>query len=122
MLFRSLKTGAGNLPTLKDITKNPENLKFIELIATQIPRSLQDVDVAIINSGVAIDSKLNPVKDAIFLETASSDKSKPYVNIIVAREKDKDNALYKKVVKAYQSDEIKAFIKEFYKGAEIPAF
>ena len=118
----TLKAGAGNLPTLKDITKNPKNIKFIELVATQIPRSLQDVDVAIINSGVAIDAKLNPVKDAIFLETASTDKSKPYVNVIVAREKDKDNALYKKVVKAYQTDETKAFIKEYYKGAEIPVF
>jgi len=117
-----LKDGAGNLPTLKDITQNPKNIQFIELVATQIPRSLQDVDAAIINSGVAIDAKLDPIKGSIFIESASSDKAKPYVNVIVAREKDKDNAVYKKVVKAYQSADIKQFIQETYKGAQIPVF
>lgn len=117
-----LKNGTGNLPTLKDISENPKNIQFAELVANQIPRSLQDVDAAIINSGVAIDAKLNPVKDSIFIEDVSNEKAKPYINLIAAREKDKNNAAYKKVVKAYQSDEIKQFIKETYKGAQVPVF
>ncbi len=117
-----LKDGAQNLPTLKDIAENPKNIQFVELAATQIPRSLQDVDAAIINSGVAIDAKFNPVKDSILTEDVSNDKAKPYINLIAAREKDKDNEAYKKVVKAYQSDEIKQFIKEAYKGAQVPVF
>ncbi|WPC43480.1 MetQ/NlpA family ABC transporter substrate-binding protein [Clostridium sp. JS66] len=117
-----LKDGVGNLPTLKDISENPKNIQFVELAATQIPRSLQDVDAAIINSGVAIDAKFNPVKDSILIEDVTNDKAKPYINLIAAREKDKDNEAYKKVVKAYQSDDIKQFIKETYKGAQVPVF
>ncbi|AKN31845.1 methionine ABC transporter substrate-binding protein [Clostridium carboxidivorans P7] len=117
-----LKDGVGNLPTIKDIAENPKNIQFVELAATQIPRSLQDVDAAIINSGVAIDAKFNPVKDSILIEDVTNDKAKPYINLIAAREKDKDNEAYKKVVKAYQSDDIKQFIKETYKGAQVPVF
>lgn len=117
-----LKDGVGNLPTLKDISENPKNIQFVELVATQIPRSLQDVDLAIINSGVAIDAKFNPVKDSILIEDVTNDKAKPYINLIAAREKDKDNETYKKVLKAYQSDDIKQFIKETYKGAQVPVF
>ncbi|MCI1996831.1 MAG: MetQ/NlpA family ABC transporter substrate-binding protein [Clostridium luticellarii] len=117
-----LKEGVGLLPKLQDITENPKNIQFVELVATQIPRSLQDVDAAIINSGVAIDAKLNPVKDSIYLEDVSNKNAKPYINVIVARDKDKNNATYKKVVKAYQTDEIKKLIKDTYKGSEIPVF
>ncbi|MEY7999882.1 MetQ/NlpA family ABC transporter substrate-binding protein [Clostridium sp. Mt-5] len=117
-----LKEGVGLLPKLQDVTENPKNIQFVELVATQIPRSLPDVDAAIINSGVAIDAKLNPVKDSIYLEDVSNKNAKPYINVIVARDKDKNNATYKKVVKAYQTDEIKKLIKDTYKGAEIPVF
>ncbi|MHC6179752.1 MetQ/NlpA family ABC transporter substrate-binding protein [Clostridium sp. JNZ X4-2] len=117
-----LKEGIGLLPKLQDVTENPKNIQFVELVATQIPRSLPDVDAAIINSGVAIDAKLNPVKDSIYLEDVSNKNAKPYINVIVARDKDKNNAVYKKVVKAYQTDEIKKLIKETYKGSEIPVF
>lgn len=117
-----LKEGVGLLPKLQDVTGNPKNIQFVELVATQIPRSLEDVDAAIINSGVAIDAKLNPVKDSIYLEDVSNKNAKPYINVIAARDKDKNNATYKKVVKAYQTDEIKRLIKDTYKGSEIPVF
>ncbi len=117
-----IKAGAGLLPTLKDVVENPKRLQIIELVATQIPRSLQDVDIAVINSGVAIDAKFSPVKDSIFLENSKLETSKPYVNLIVAREEDKDNSLYQKVVKAYRSKDVKNAIKTIYQGAFIPAF
>ena len=117
-----LKSGVGLLPKIQDVAENPKKIQFVELAATQIPRTLQDVDAAIINSGVAIEAKLNPVKDSIYLENVSSKNAKPYINVIVARDKDKNNATYKKVVKAYQTDEIKQLIKETYKGAEVPVF
>lgn len=117
-----LKTGVGLLPTVKDIVENPKKLQFIELAAPQIPRSLQDVDIAAINSGIAIDAKLSPVKDSIYLENAKLESSKPYINIIAAREEDKENPVYKKVVEAYRSTEVKKAIQEIYQGAFIPAF
>lgn len=117
-----LKEGVGLLPKLQDVTGNPKNIQFVELVATQIPRSLEDVDAAIINSGVAIDAKLNPVKDSIYLEDVANKNAKPYINVIAARDKDKNNATYKKVVEAYQTDKIKQLIKDTYKGSEIPVF
>ncbi len=117
-----VKEGAGLLPTIKDVVDNPKKLEIISLVATQIPRSLQDVDIAVINSGVAIDAQFSPVKDSIFLENAKLESSKPYINLIVAREEDKDNKLYQKVVKAYRSKDVKKAIQEIYQGAFIPAF
>ena len=117
-----VKASAGLLPTLKDVSDNPKKLQIIELVATQIPRSLQDVDIAVINSGVAIDAKFSPVKDSILLENAKLESSKPYINVIVAREEDKNNRLYKKVVKAYRSKDVKKAIFDIYQGAFIPTF
>ncbi|HBF37219.1 MAG TPA: methionine ABC transporter substrate-binding protein [Firmicutes bacterium] len=117
-----LRDGAGLLPTLKDIVANPKKLEIIELAAPQLPRALPDVDLSTINSGIAIDAKLSPLKDSLFLEKATLESSKPYINIIAAREEDKDNPLYKKVVRAYQSKDIKKAIQEIYQGAQIAAF
>lgn len=108
-------------PTVNDITENKQKLKITELDASQTARALQDIDASVINSGMAVDAGLIPNKDAIFLEPVD-ETSKPYVNIIVAREADKDNAVYKKIVEAYQQDGTKKVIKETSKGASIPAW
>ncbi|MCR8747026.1 MetQ/NlpA family ABC transporter substrate-binding protein [Romboutsia lituseburensis] len=117
-----LKDTVGLLPTIKDIADNPKNLEILELTATQIPRSLQDVDVAVINSGVAVDAKLSPTKDSLFIEDSNLETSKPYINLIAAKEENKNNEIYKKVVKVYQSEEVKEAINKRYKGESIPAF
>ena len=49
-------------------------------------------------------------------------KAKPYVNVIAVQEKDKDNPVYKKVVKAYQTEETKKVIQKTYKGAQKAAW
>jgi len=119
-----LKSDAGQSPGLKDITANKLNIQFVELPGAQIPRSIDDVDAAIINAGYAVDSGLDLTKDAIFTDKIDITNSdyKPFINIIVARTKDKDNETYKKVVAAYQSDEIGEVIKAVYKGAALPAW
>lgn len=117
-----LKDGVGLLPTLKDVVENPKNIEIIELTATQIPRSLQDVDLAVINSGVAVDAKLSPTKDSVFIEDSNLETSKPYINLIATKEENKDNELYKKVVEAYQTEDVKKAIDERYKGSSIPVF
>lgn len=63
------------------------------MVAGQIPRALDDVDAAAINNGVAVEAKLDPLNDAIFLE---SDTAKPYINIIAVRKGDTDRAALKK--------------------------
>ena len=104
--------------TRKDITDNPKKLKFKELEAATLPRILDQVDVALINTNYAIEAKLNPVKDSLFIEDAQS----PYANLLVAREDNKNSPAFKKLVAALQSPAVKKFIEEKYKGAIVPAF
>lgn len=111
----------GKLPTLKDIIENPLSLDIIEVDAATTPRILDDVAVATINSTFAVDSGLLPTVDSIFLEPVN-EESKPYINIIAARTADKDNPLYKKIVEAYQTDEVEEILMELYKGSQVKAW
>lgn len=113
----------GYLPTVADITENPLNLEFFEVEAAQTPRLLPDVTIAVINGGHAVDSGLLPAEDAIYLESTSGDaQTNPYINVIVARTEDKDNEIYKKVVEAYQTDEVAQVIADVYKGSYLPTW
>ena len=101
-----------------DIKDNPKGLKFTELEAPQLPRSLDEVDLAVINTNYAIGANLNPVKDSIFIE----DKDSPYVNILVANTGSVDKEGMKILIKALNSDDTRKFINEKYQGAVVPAF
>lgn len=98
--------------TVQDIVENPKNLKFVELEASQLPKQLIELDFAAINTNFILAAGKNPVEDSIFLES----KSSPYVNYIVVREENKDDAVVKKFAELYQSDEVKEFIKEEFNG------
>ncbi|MCW6652852.1 MetQ/NlpA family ABC transporter substrate-binding protein [Aerococcaceae bacterium NML210727] len=111
----------GYKPTVSDITENKLKLDIQELDASQTARALQDVDAAIINSGVAVDAGFLPTKDTIFLEPVD-EKSKPYVNVIAVRKEDEKNETYQKIVDFYQTDETKKVIEEVSKGSLIPAW
>ena len=108
----------GELVTAKDITKNPKNLEFVEVDAAQVPTTLQDVAIAVINTNFALNSGLNPTKDAIVIESSES----PYVNIVAVRSEDKDSEKAKVLTEALNSDEVKQFIEEKYDGSIVPAF
>lgn len=111
----------GYTPTVEDITENKLNLKITELDAAQTARALGDVTASVINGGMAVDAGLNPSKDAIYLEPVDG-SSKPYVNIIVANEKDKNKKVYQEIVKEYQTKATKEAIKETSKGANVAAW
>lgn len=108
-------------PTVSDITENKKELKITELDAAQTARALSDVDISVINSGVAVDAGFTPTKDAIFLEPVD-DNARPYVNIIVARKEDANNKAYQKIVDAYQTKATEKVIEETSKGSSIPAW
>ncbi|MBQ3444563.1 MAG: MetQ/NlpA family ABC transporter substrate-binding protein [Selenomonadaceae bacterium] len=112
-----LKDGVNETATVQDIAENPKNLVIQEVEAAQLPRTLEDVDISIINTNFAMNADLNPMKDALFIE----DKTSPYVNIIAVRE-DENREEIQKLVKALQSDKVKKFIEDKYKGAIVPAF
>lgn len=113
-----LKDGVGVNGTVKDIVENKKNLKIKELEAAMLPRVLDEVELALINTNYALEAKLNPTKDAIVLE----DKNSPYVNILVSRPDNKDSEGIKKLVAALNTPEVKKFIEDKYAGAVVPAF
>ncbi|RXY72989.1 methionine ABC transporter substrate-binding protein MetQ [Klebsiella pneumoniae] len=112
-----LKDGVGLLPTSLDIVENPKNLKIVELEAPQLPRSLDDAQIAlaVINTTYASQIGLTPAKDGIFVEG----KESPYVNLIVAREDNKDAENVKKFVQAYQSDEVYEAANKIFNGGAV---
>lgn len=113
-----LKDGTNPLSTLRDIAQNPKNVRFRELEAATLPRILDQVDLALINTNYALDARLEPRKDALTIENADS----PYVNYLVARPDNKDSAALQKLATALTSAEVKAFIEQRYSGAVLPAF
>lgn len=106
--------------TINSIISNPKNLKFKELDASQIPRSLNDVDATVINANFAQSAGLD-YRKAIYVEPLNRD-SRRWVNIIVAKKSNKNNSIYKEVVKAYQTNAVKKVIKQQYGTSELPAW
>ena len=113
-----LKEGLGVKATVQDVTEKKLNLQFKEIEAAQLPRALDDVAIAVINTNFAMQASLNPTKDAIFIE----DKTSPYSNIVAVREGDEKRPEIVALMKALQSKEIKEFIEKKYGVAIVPAF
>lgn len=114
----TLKPEAGITATPRDIADNPKRIRVRELEAATLPRVLNQVDLALINTNYALEAGLNPAEDALVIEGSES----PYVNILVSREDNKDSPAMQKLAKALHSDAVKQFIAEKYQGAVVPAF
>ena len=110
-----LKKDAGLSATVLDIVENSKQLKIVELEAAQLPRSLEDVDLAVINTVYASQIDLLPTRDGLFVE----DKQSPYVNLIVAREENQNEQKVKQFVQAYQSDEVYNAAAELFNGGVV---
>lgn len=106
------------LPTVKDITKNPKNLKVKELQSEQLPRVLEDVEAAVINTNWALQANLNPLKDSLAIESTDS----PYANILAVKKENKESDKIKALSDTLTSEEVRKFIEEKYDGSVIPAF
>ena len=114
----TLREGVAEMATVQDIVSNNKDLQIQEIEAAQLPRTLDDVDISVINTNFAMNANLNPVNDALFME----DKTSPYVNIITVRDGDENRPEIQALIKALQSEKIRNFIAEKYKGAIVPAF
>ncbi len=110
-----LKEGAGITATVSDIEENPNNIKFNEVEAAQLPNVLKDVDYAVINSNYAIEAGINPSKDAL----ASEGSVSAYSNIVAVKEGTEDSDKIKALVAALESKEVADFITEKYDGAVV---
>ncbi len=113
-----LRDGVGLKASPLDIKENPKKLQILELDAAQLPRSLNDLDAAAVNTDYALDAGLSPDKDGIVKEGTDS----PYMNIIVVRREDKDKPWVATLLNAYHSPEIKKFVLDKYKGAAVPGW
>lgn len=113
-----LKNNAGLYATPSDIQKNPKQIKFTELDAAQLARSLPDVDAAVINTNYAVPAGLSPKKDAITHEDANS----PYANVIVIRADRKNDPRMKQLVAAIQSAEVEEGAKKIFNDQAIRAW
>nr|WP_245588290.1 MetQ/NlpA family ABC transporter substrate-binding protein [Brackiella oedipodis] len=113
-----LKDPSNTLATAADVTENPKKLKFKELDGAMLPRVLDDVDLALINTNYALEAGLNPVQDALLIE----DKDSPYANLLAVNKGNENDPKVQKLLKALQSEDVKKFISDKYKGAIVPAF
>ena len=113
--FFKLKADAGLTATAKDIEENPLNVTVDEVEAAQVPNVLQDEDYAVINSNYAISAGLDPINDALAMEDGTS----AYVNVLVCKEGNEEEPKIKALVAALQSQQVKDFMEENYKGAVV---
>ncbi len=102
-----------------DIVENPLNLKFIELDAAQLPRTIDEVAASVINTNYALEAGFNPSLDAIIIEDGGNS---PYANILVVVEGRENEEAIEKIYKAMTTEKVKKFIEENYGGAVIAAF
>ncbi|MFH9608752.1 MetQ/NlpA family ABC transporter substrate-binding protein [Streptomyces sp. NPDC017448] len=114
----TLKDGVGTSATLSDIT-DKKGLEFKELEAATVPRALNDVDAAVINGNYAIQAELSPAKDSLALEKAEGN---PYANFLAVKKGNEKDPRVEKLAKLLNSDEVKKYIEDTYKGSIVPAF
>lgn len=113
-----VEEGVGLAATILDIAENENNYEFIELDSAQIPRQLNELDAAAINTNFALEAGYNPAEDSIFSESSDS----PFVNLVASRTENKDDEAIKQFLELYHSDEVKQFIEEEFSGAIIPSW
>lgn len=113
---------AGYSPELKDIKKYVYNIKVTPQKADTLVNTLDDVAGSVINNTFSVPAGLYASKDGLVVENQGTGGDNPYVNVIVAKTADKDNATYKKIVEAYQTQYVAAYILNKYNGSSIPTF
>ena len=117
-----VKPEVGDLPSISDIIENPLGLNILAVEIGSVPSYLPEVACAVINAHVAIDFGLNPGSDYIFQDNPSIYSGNAFVNLIAARTDDKDKEIYKKIIKAYQSEAVEEIYANNFKGSYLPTW
>ena len=118
----TVRDGAGLTATVNDITENPHNVKIQEIEAAQLPRTVQDVDFAVINGNYAMEAGFSVGKDALATEDASSEAAQTYANVLVVKEGRENDPAIQALYAALTSDKVKDYINSTYDGAVVPIF
>ncbi|MFM0736365.1 MetQ/NlpA family ABC transporter substrate-binding protein [Paraburkholderia xenovorans] len=106
-----------SLATPRDIASNPRHLKIVEIESPQLPRSLDDVDLAVINGNYALEAGLVPAKDALGLEKVEGN---PYANVLVTTPQLANDPRIKRLSAVLASPQVAKFIVDHYRGSVIP--
>ncbi len=118
----TIREDAGLTATINDIVENPHNVQVEELEAAQLPRTLADVDYAVMNGNYALEAGFSVKDDALATEDAASEAAQTYGNVLVVAEGNEDSAAVQALLAALKSDEVKSFIETTYNGAVLPLF
>lgn len=116
-LIRMRSRGPGVDLTLDDVVENPRRFRFVEIAPPQLPRSLDDVALAVINGNYALEAGLEPARDALALERAEGN---PYANVLVTMEGLAKDPRVLRLASLLTSAEVAAFIRTRYRGSVIP--
>lgn len=111
---------AGLEATKQDITANPHNIEIVEMEAAQLPRTLSDVDFAVINGNYAVAAGI--ADQVLVTEEKTSEAAQQYANIVAVRQGDEDREDIRALVQALQSDEVRTFIEQTYGNTVVPVF
>ena len=118
----TVRDDAGLTATVNDITENPHNIKFEEIEAAQLPRTVRDVDFAVINGNYALAAGFSVKNDALATEDASSEAAQTYANILAVKEGRENDPAIQALYAALTSDKVKDYINSTYDGAVVPIF
>jgi D-methionine transport system substrate-binding protein len=113
-----LAAGSGLKATVRDIVDNPKRIAFKEIEAPQLPRTLDDAAASIINGSFAMQAGFIPARDALILEGAES----PYANVVAVRAGETNDPRIVALVKALQTDKVRQYLEQTFKGSFVPAF
>ncbi len=112
-----LDPDAGITATKLDVVENPHNLEFVEMEAAQLPLSLSDLGLAVINANYAIQNELT---GALAVEDAQSEAAQTYANLIVVKEGNENLPGLAELVEVLHGQTITDFINNTYGGAVAP--
>lgn len=105
--------------TKNDVAENPKNLNIIEIEAAQIPLSLPDAAIGVVNGNYALQNEL---PEAVRYENIPESEQEQYVNVIAVKAGNEESEKTKALVKAILSDAVKDYVQQTYNGSVICVF
>ncbi|WP_159942379.1 MULTISPECIES: MetQ/NlpA family ABC transporter substrate-binding protein [unclassified Nocardiopsis] len=112
----TLDPEAGGTATEKDIEDNPRDLTVTPLEAAQLPRSISDVDAAVVNGNYAIEANLPEESNVLAWEPEGEDYVEAYANGLVALAENADDERVQLLAELLHDERVLEFVQESWQG------
>ena len=123
LVSKGLLNGTGDENTLNGSADlNPHGFEITPIEAANLPLSLPDLDAAVITGNSALGADLPAKHPALTIEEFDEETSVKRTNFLVVEQGNEETEKTKALVKAIQSDAVKKYIDDTYKGAVITSF